>query len=71
MKLRQGLSPELAREIVKIVRDRCPKLKAQIQGDAVRVTGKVKDDLQSAMNAVREAEQAKDWAIPVQFDNYR
>jgi uncharacterized protein YajQ (UPF0234 family) len=35
------------------------------------VTGKVKDDLQSAMNAVREAEQAKDWAIPVQFDNYR
>ncbi|MBU6151578.1 MAG: YajQ family cyclic di-GMP-binding protein [Chloroflexi bacterium] len=71
VKLRQGLSPELAREIVKIVRDRCPKLKAQIQGDAVRVTGKVKDDLQSAMNAVREAEQAKDWAIPVQFDNYR
>lgn len=71
VKLRQGLPQELAKEIVKIVRDRCPKLKAQIQGDAVRVTGKVKDDLQAAITAVRDGEKEKDWPTPIQFDNYR
>ena len=71
VKLRQGLPQDLAREIVKIVRDNCPKLKAQIQGEAVRVTGKAKDDLQAAIAAVRSAEKDKDWATPVQFDNYR
>lgn len=71
VKLRQGLSQDLAREIVKIVRDNCPKLKAQIQGDAVRVTGKAKDDLQAAIGAVRGAEKDRDWTTPIQFDNYR
>src|SRR5205814_4277952 len=40
--LRQGLSQDLAREVVKLIRDQLPKLKTQIQGDAVRVTGKSK-----------------------------
>ncbi len=71
VKLRQGLPQDLAREIVKVVRDRCPKLKAQIQGDAVRVTGKAKDELQAAISAVRDAEKDKAWVNPVQFDNYR
>src|ERR671938_186223 len=41
--LRQGLSQELSREITRLIRDRLPKLKTQIQGDAVRVSGKSKD----------------------------
>ena len=53
--LRQGIGQELAKEITKLVRDRLPKLKAQVQGDAVRITGKNKDDLQMAIQTLREA----------------
>ena len=49
--LRQGLSQDLAREITKLISDRLPKLKTQIQGDAVRVTGKSKDELQAAISS--------------------
>jgi uncharacterized protein YajQ (UPF0234 family) len=66
--LRQGLSQDLAREITKLIRDRLPKLKTQIQGDAVRVTGKSKDELQSAIQVLRKAELER---VPLQFVNYR
>ena len=69
--LRQGLSQDLAREITKLIRDRLPKLKTQIQGDAVRVTGKSKDDLQSAIQLLRKTEQDRNWPVPLQFVNYR
>jgi cyclic-di-GMP-binding protein len=69
--LRQGLNQDLAREITKLIRDRLPKLKSQIQGDAVRVTGKNKDDLQSAIQVLRAAEKERNWAVPLQFINYR
>jgi uncharacterized protein YajQ (UPF0234 family) len=69
--LRQGLSQDLAREITKLIRDRLPKLKTQIQGDAVRVTGKSKDELQSAIQLLRKMEQERNWAVPLQFVNYR
>ena len=69
--LRQGLSQDLAREITKIVRDKLPKLKSQVQGDAVRVTGKSKDDLQQAIKVLRAEEQARNWSVPLQFINYR
>jgi cyclic-di-GMP-binding protein len=69
--LRQGLSQDLAREITKIIRDKLPKLKSQVQGDAVRVTGKSKDDLQQAIKVLRAEEQARDWPVPLQFINYR
>jgi uncharacterized protein YajQ (UPF0234 family) len=69
--LRQGLSQDLAREITKIIRDKLPKLKSQIQGDAVRVTGKSKDDLQSAMKVLKASEAERDWTVPLQFTNYR
>ncbi len=69
--LRQGLSQDLAREITKLIRDRLPKLKTQIQGDAVRVTGKSKDELQSAIQLLRKTEQDRDWPVPLQFVNYR
>jgi cyclic-di-GMP-binding protein len=69
--LRQGLSQDLAREITKLIRDKLPKLKTQIQGDAVRVTGKSKDELQAAIQLLRKTEQERNWAVPLQFINYR
>ena len=69
--LRQGLNQDLAREIAKIVRDKLPKLKGQIQGDAVRVSGKNKDDLQAAIKTLRAEEEARNWPVPLQFINYR
>ena len=67
VRLRQGIDQDLARQITKLVRDRCPKLKAQIQGDAVRVSGASKDQLQVAIKLLRE----QDYPVPLQFVNYR
>ena len=69
--LQRGLNQDLAREVVKVVRDRLPKLKTQIQGDAVRVTGKSKDELQAAIQLLRSAEKERSWPVPLQFVNYR
>jgi uncharacterized protein YajQ (UPF0234 family) len=69
--LRKGLNQDLAREISKLVRDRLPKLKTQIQGDAVRVTGKSRDELQAAIREIRAQEQTRDWPVALQFTNYR
>jgi cyclic-di-GMP-binding protein len=69
--LRQGIDAELAKEITRLVRERLPKLKSQIQGDAVRVIGKHKDELQAAIQVLRAAEQERKWAVPIQFTNYR
>ncbi len=69
--LRQGLNQDLAREITKLIRDRLPKLKTQIQGDAVRITGKSKDELQAAIQLLRKSEQERNWPVPLQFINYR
>src|SRR3712207_1187042 len=55
--LRKGLSQELAKEITKAIRDELPKLKTQIQGDAVRVTGRAKDELQAAIRVLKQAEE--------------
>jgi uncharacterized protein YajQ (UPF0234 family) len=65
--LRRGISQDLAREIVKVVRDTVPKAKAQIQGDAVRVSAKSKDDLQRVIAAVR----GREYEVALQFQNYR
>lgn len=62
-----GLDQDKAKKITKLIRDELPKLKPQIQGDAVRVIGSSKDELQSAMRLV----QAADFDFPVTFDNYR
>ncbi len=69
--LKQGVSQELAREISKLIRDKLPKLKTQVQGDAVRITGRSKDELQGAMQVLRAAEAERDWTVPIQFNNYR
>ena len=65
--LRQGIEQDLARQIVKLVRDKQPKLKVQIQGDAVRVSGASKDQLQAAIKLLKE----QDYPVPLQFVNYR
>jgi uncharacterized protein YajQ (UPF0234 family) len=65
--LQQGLSQDLAKQISKLLRDNFPKVKSQIQGDAVRVSSKSKDDLQSVQAALRE----KEYPVPLQFVNYR
>lgn len=65
--LQQGISQDLARDITKLIRDTHPKAKAQVQGDAVRVTSKSKDELQSIIAALK----AKEYPVPLQFTNYR
>lgn len=67
--LRRGLTDELAKKIVKLLRDEFPKVKGQIQGDAVRVSGKSKDDLQRVIARLRE--EGEGYALPLQFQNYR
>ena len=67
IKLRRGLSEEVAKRITKLIRDEFPKVKSQIQGDAVRVSGKNKDDLQRVITRLRELDEP----VPLQFQNYR
>ncbi|UTX51676.1 YajQ family cyclic di-GMP-binding protein [Candidatus Saccharibacteria bacterium TM7i] len=62
-----GLDQDKAKKITKLLRDELPKVKAQIQGDAVRVTSGSKDDLQKAMQLMNEA----DFDFPLQYTNYR
>ena len=64
----QSIDSDTARKISKFIRDqKFKKVQAQIQGDAVRVTGPSRDDLQQAMAALR----AEDWGIELEFGNYR
>jgi cyclic-di-GMP-binding protein len=65
--LRKGLDDDLARKITKLIRDEFPKVKSQVQGDAVRVSGKSKDELQRVITRLRELDEA----VPLQFQNYR
>ncbi len=65
--LQRGLNQDLARQITKLIRDTYPKIKAQIQGDAVRVVGKSRDELQQVIALLRD----KDFPVPLQFENYR
>ena len=65
--LRRGLNEELARKISKLIREEFPKVKPQVQGDAVRVSGKSKDELQRVIVRLRELDEP----VPLQFENYR
>lgn len=65
--LKRGITQDLARDITKLIRDTVPKAKAQIQGDAVRVSSKSKDDLQRVIAAVK----GKEYDVALQFVNYR
>jgi len=66
--LKEGISSEDAKKIGKLIRDEGPKgVKAQIQGDELRVSSKKRDDLQ----AVQALVKAQDYDFAVQFTNYR
>ena len=67
IKLRKGLSQELAKSLSKTVRDELKKVTVSIQGDSLRITGKNKDDLQTAIQLLR----AQEVEVPLQFENYR
>ncbi|HEX5467365.1 MAG TPA: YajQ family cyclic di-GMP-binding protein [Candidatus Limnocylindrales bacterium] len=67
--LRRGLPEDLAKRISKLIRDDYPKVKAQIQGDAVRVSGKSKDELQKVIARLRQESDA--YPVALQFQNYR
>jgi cyclic-di-GMP-binding protein len=66
--IKEGISQEDAKKVAKLIRDDGPKgVKAQVQGDELRVSSKSRDDLQAVQKLVREA----DLAFAVQFVNYR
>ncbi|WP_414619388.1 YajQ family cyclic di-GMP-binding protein [Calothrix sp. CCY 0018] len=67
IKLKKGISQEIAKNISKMIRDEFKKIQASIQGDAVRVTSKNKDDLQTVMQRLKE----EDLPCALQFTNYR
>lgn len=65
--LQSGIPQDKAKQIVKDIKSEKFKVQASIQGDAVRITGKKKDDLQDVMAFLRD----KDYGIHMQFGNYR
>jgi cyclic-di-GMP-binding protein len=66
-KVREGIASEDAKKIQRLIKDSKLKVQASIQGDAVRVTGAKRDDLQAAMALIK-----KDMAeIPLSFNNFR
>ncbi len=64
---KNGISSEVSKSIVKMIKGQKLKVQAQVQGDQVRVTGKKRDDLQRVMALVREA----DLGQPFQFKNFK
>lgn len=67
--LQKGINSDLARKIQKMIRDQFPKIQPRIQGEALRVGSKNKDDLQAVIKFLREKEA--DFPVPLQFTNYR
>ena len=65
--VKNGIESEQAKKIVKLLKDSKMKVQASIQGEAVRVSGAKKDDLQDAIQLVRKSVTE----IPVQFGNFR
>ncbi len=67
IKLQQGIDKEQAKKITTLIKDSKIKVQASIQGEAVRISGKNRDDLQAAIQLIREA----DLPMNLQFTNYR
>ncbi len=67
VKLKKGIKQEDAKKIVALVKETGLKVQAAIQGEAVRISGKKKDDLQAAMQKIRGAALG----VPLQFQNFR
>jgi hypothetical protein len=67
IKLKKGISQEIAKKITKLIRDEFKKVQASIQGDAVRVSSSSKDDLQRVIQRLNQ----EDFSVALQFTNYR
>jgi cyclic-di-GMP-binding protein len=67
--LQKGLNEDLAKSLVKEIRQTFPKIQPQIQGDALRITSKSKDDLQKVIQHLRSKED--ELPVALQFTNYR
>ncbi len=65
--VKNGIESELAKKIVKLIKDSKMKVQASIQGEAVRVTGTKRDDLQAAIQLVKTSVNE----MPLQFQNFR
>ena len=67
IQVKNGVATDDAKKIVKLIKDSKIKVQASIQGDAVRVTGGKRDDLQSVMAMLRKDMED----LPLTFDNFR
>lgn len=67
IKMKKGIEQDIAKKIVKFIKESKLKVQAAIQGDQVRVTGKKRDDLQEAIAMLRDEK----FGLPLQFDNFR
>jgi uncharacterized protein YajQ (UPF0234 family) len=67
IELQAGITDELARDLVKQIKQVSPKVQPRIQGDTIRVSSREKDLLQKVIQALRETEAP----VPLQFINYR
>lgn len=66
--VREGIDKDLARKLVKMIKDSKIKVQTAVQGEQLRVTGKKRDDLQEVMALLRESDKVD---IPLQFNNFR
>jgi hypothetical protein len=67
VKVQQGIESDLARKIVKMVKETKKKVQTAIQGEKLRVTGKKRDDLQNVIAMLKDA----NLGIPLQYNNFR
>ena len=67
IELVQGISSEIGKEINALIKSKKMKVQSSIQGDSVRVSGKIRDDLQSVITLIKE----QNFNIPLQFQNFR
>ena len=67
VQVRQGIDAELARRLVKTVKEEKLKVQVTIQGDKLRVTGKKRDDLQQVISLLKEVKAT----LPLQYENFR
>lgn len=65
--IREGITADVAKTVVKLIKDKKLKVQTAIQGDHIRVTGKKRDDLQEVIAMLREEKLE----LPLQFDNFR
>jgi cyclic-di-GMP-binding protein len=67
--LQQGIPDDIAKKLQKLIRDGFPKVQPRIQGDALRIGSKSRDELQAVIKLVRERQD--EFSVPLQFNNFR